>query len=481
MSFLGKKRTKRDEDDDKVRYNYIIFNNLLFKKEYERMFGIKDEEPKKEERKDIIKVEFKKENKDVKIIETKINLPIREKIKSKSYKKYVKNSVEEEKIKINLFPVNSNEEKKKSKKIEMKEEKEEKPKNFLEKTEEKNTSNNNIFDSKPSENQFKSFIENDKKGEKEKGNKNNDNENPKSIFSEPVNKNIVEKIENKPPQISLFRNINDIIENKDNFKEKSLFSNNTTSLFGTNNNQSLISGDNKISIFSNNNSLFSFGNNDNKSLFSNNVNNINNNNTPLFSNNNIFSNPFSQIKGESFLKNNFTNNNNETKIIGESIFGDTTKNENQNNDDEEDERDKPKTIYVAEPLKAQDYSNFSKIYNIQLNKLFLFNKNEKKFISKGNGFFSIEKAEEEKEKPNQAVVVFRNQTGNKIVEGLVDKKLGKVDIINKDFNYVVSFGIVMMIEGKPELGYLRIPFTDEGKAKELKEAFIKAISFIDGK
>ena len=39
----------------------------------------------------------------------------------------------------------------------------------------------------------------------------------------------------------------------------------------------------------------------------------------------------------------------------------------------------------------------------------------------------------------------------------------------------------MMIEGKPELGYLRIPFTDEGKAKELKEAFIKAISFIDGK
>ena len=170
MSFLGKKRTKRDEDDDKVRYNYIIFNNLLFKKEYERMFGIKDEEPKKEERKDIIKVEYKKENKDIKIIETKINLPIREKIKSKSYKKYVKNSVEEEKIKINLFPVNSNEEKKKSKKIEMKEEKEEKPKNFLEKTEEKNTSNNNIFDSKPSENQFKSFIENDKKGEKEKGN-----------------------------------------------------------------------------------------------------------------------------------------------------------------------------------------------------------------------------------------------------------------------------------------------------------------------
>ena len=48
-----------------------------------------------------------------------------------------------------------------------KEEKEEKPKNFLEKTEEKKTSNNNIFDSKPSENQFKSFIENDKKGEKE--------------------------------------------------------------------------------------------------------------------------------------------------------------------------------------------------------------------------------------------------------------------------------------------------------------------------
>jgi hypothetical protein len=242
----------------------------------------------------------------------------------------------------------------------------------------------------------------------------------------------------------------------------------------------LFSNDNKTSLFSNNNALFSFGNQDNKPLFSNNITNENNN-TPLFANNNIFSNTFSQIKGESFLKANFNDSTNDEnkKNLGESLFGDNLKDEKPNNDDDDDERDKPKIVYISEPLKAQDYSNYSKIYNSHLNKLFLFNQNEKKYISKGNGFFSIEEAKEEKDKPHQAVIVFRNQTGNKIVEGLVDKKFDKVEITNKDFNYVVSFGFVMMSEGKPTLGYLRIPFIDEQKAKDLKEAFTKAISFIN--
>ena len=111
----------------------------------------------------------------------------------------------------------------------------------------------------------------------------------------------------------------------------------------------------------------------------------------------------------------------------------------------------------------------------------MYNKNEKKYISKGNGNFSIEKTKDENSKQHQAVIVFRNQTGNKLVEGFIDKKFDKIDINNKDFNYVVSFGIIMMIEGKPELGFIKIPFKNEENANKLKDAFDKAILFLGGK
>ena len=463
MSLLGKKREKRDEKDEKVRHNKIIFNNLLISKEYNLMFGIKDEEPnEKEENKDILTIDYKKENKDSKIIEMTINLPKKEKIKSKNIKNENKKSLEKEETKKNLFD-------------DVPEENNTNKKNLDE--ENKGPATNNIFNSKPSVDPIMSSIE--KNTEQKKEIKNDDEKKSMSNFGDLINNKENEKNENKPqPTTTLFGNINDNKDDKDK-PQVSLFGN-TPSLFGTNNNNSLFSTDNKPSLFSNNNTLFSFGNKDNKLLFSNNTTNENNN-TPLFSNNNIFSNPFSQIKGESFLKANFNDltNDDNKKNLGESLFGDNLKDEKPNNDDEDDERDKPKIVYISEPLKAQDYSNYSKIYNAHLNKLFLFNQNEKKFVSKGNGFFSIEKAKEEKDKPHQAVIVFRNQTGNKIVEGLVDKKFDKVEITNKDFNYVVSFGFVMMIEGKPTLGYLRIPFTDEEKAKDLKEAFTKAISFIN--
>ena len=54
----------------------------------------------------------------------------------------------------------------------------------------------------------------------------------------------------------------------------------------------------------------------------------------------------------------------------------------------------------------------------------------------------------------------------------------KIDIINKDFNYVISFGILIMNEGKPDIGLIKIPFKNEETAKELKAAFEKALDFI---
>ena len=293
-----------------------------------------------------------------------------------------------------------------------------------------------------------------KKEEEKKGNNNNKVNNKNiSLFSNMINKNkdksLFDTVDNSK---SLFGNLNSINDNKE--KKES----NQTSLFGN------------ISLFSNNAG---------KSLFDKSDNNNNNSNTALF--NNIIKNPFSDIKGDIFAKSLFNNtnkneNNNNNEKGNSSLFeGD------DNNSEKSDEGDKPKTKYVTEPLKAQDYSEYSKLFNLNINNLFLYNKNEKKYISKGSGFFSIEKTKDEKNEKHQAVVVFRNHAGNKLVEGFIDIKFNKCDIISKDFNYVVCFGIIMMNENIPDIELIKIPFKNEDNAKELKNSFEKALEFIQKK
>ena len=504
MSLLGKKRTKRENDDEKVRHNHIIFPILLFKKEYNQMFGIKEEEDQNDntnkdsgENTNINKEENKIENKEIKIKEMTFILPSNEKILQKNIRKFVKieKEKEEEKDKpaITATPMETKEIENKTK-IEIKEEKEIKKDN---KKEEKNESvkkelneENNIFKTKPVDNPFSALIDNNNNLEEKK----DINKSENSTFNLFGNINNSNEIENNNDNVqqSLFTKTDIKVESKDN--SKSLFSN-TKSLFsGNNNGNSLFSGGNTKSLFSGNDGkpLFSdsntLNNSNNKNLFSGTSLFSNNNGNSLFgpnlfSNNNIKGNPFSEIKGEEFVqslfnnsnKNNDNNNTNNNKGL---LFD---YNQGGEDNEEEDERDKPKTVYASEPLKAQDYSDYSKLYNTHLYNLFLYRKSEKKFISKGSGFLSIEKTKDEKSEQHKAVIVFRNQTGNKLVEGFLDKNLNKFDIYNKDFNYVVCFGIVMMNDGKAEFGYIKIPFKSEESANALKDAFEKAISSINGK
>ena len=441
MSLLGKKRTKRSEEDDKV-INYLI--NKIILQEYAKLAGIKEEEEEIEEKHEEKKEENNNkgqndENPEIKIIENTINISSKERIKNTTTKKESKNKKieikENDEHKKELFSKEKNKEKEEKKEIK-KEDKE----------------NNSNIEKNPFSSLLKETnISKDKKDDKE----------------------------NKDENKSLFGNL---------FKEKqSLFGNNnketTKSLFGvplkfdkkdeSNNNNEKDKNQTKEvnsgSIFGN---IPLFSNNGGKSLF----NNDNNNNSTastqlLFSNKNNITNPFLDIKGDTFVKSLFSNkpenNQNKTTEKGNALFegGD-------DGSDKSDENDKPKTDYVAEPLKTQ--SDYSKIFNLNIHNLFLYNKAEKKYISKGSGFFSFEKTKDEK----QSVAVFRNHAGNKLVEGFLDKKFNKFDIFNKDFDYVVCFGIIMINEGKPDIGFIKIPFKNEETAKELKAAFEKALDFI---
>ena len=220
-----------------------------------------------------------------------------------------------------------------------------------------------------------------------------------------------------------------------------------------------------------------FGNNSGKSLFTNNENE-NKPTSLLFSDlNNNNNSTFLQIKGNDFAQSLFANKTENKKNDNSEKKG--TLFEGDEDSEKSDEQDKPKTNYVAEPLKAQDYSEYSKFFNLNINNLFLYNKIEKKYVSKGSGFFSIEKTKDEKSEKPKVVVVFRNHAGNKLVEGFLDNKFKKFDILSKDFNFVVYFGIILIKYGKPEIGSIKIPFKGEDTANELKAAFEKGIDILE--
>lgn len=464
MSLLGKKRIQREEEADNVSHNLLILKNILFLQEYNQMFGIKEEEPPKEEDNEG-KIEGQKiENKEIKIIETTIILPKNEKIKQKMIIKEnikINDKKGEQRHIISLVPIATS-------KKEIPKKVEEKKEISKDKNEKNNTNTNSIFNSKPIDNPFSCLIGNKNDETKENNtntnainNNNSNTDNPFTLFGNKNNEN------NQENNKSLFGNT--FIKDEKTDNKNSIFSNNTP-LFSLNNNNN----SNNKSLFSQNEGKSLFSGNDGKSLFSGGASPF------LFSNNKT--NPFTQIKGDSFLnslKNNTNNKNENNKNANTvSIFDDNLENYD---DGEDDERDKPKTKYVAEPLKAQDYSEYAKLYNTHLNNLFLYNKSEKKYVSKGNGFFSIEKTKDEKNKKHQAVVVYRNQTGNKLVEGFIDKQFDKIDIYSKNFNYVVCLGILRIVEGKPELGSIKIPFNNEEDANALKEAFNNAIQFLNEK
>ena len=455
MSLLGKKRIKRSEEDDKV---IKIFYNLIIFQEYAKLAGIKEEEEPKDElnenekeNNENNKTELKIENKEIKIIENVINIPVKERIKNTTIKKDSKNKKKEEKEEIK-----------------------------------ENTDNNNKNDKekKITENPFAFLVKKENEVEenleKENNNKENDNNNKeKSIFADFINKNknksLFGDIVNTDNTKSLFNSQNDE-KNEKNGKDKpesnkfSLFGN--TLLFSNKDNNNTNA---KKSLFSNNAG---------KSLFGDNNNNNNSNNTPtlLFSGINIPKNPFQDIKGDAFVKGLFNNNNNNNKSENnEKKNNNSLFDAGDDNDENSDEDDKPKNNYIAEPLKSQDITQFSKLFNLNINNLFLYNKTEKKYISKGRGFFSIEKTKDEKSEKHQAVVVFRNHAGNKLVEGFLDNKFNKFNIFSKDFDFVVCFGIIMINEGKPDFSFIKIPFKNEQNANELKDAYEKAMEFIDKK
>ena len=328
----------------------------------------------------------------------------------------------------------------------------------------------------------------EKKHEKEEEKKDNKKEEKNNLKNE-------EKKEETKPNLLLFgqststnqslfgtignnntnnNNSTSLFGNKDNNNSTSIFSNtnnnNSTSLFGNNNNN------NSTSIFSNtnnNNSTSLFGNKDNEKKEENNSNSF----SHIFKQGNLFkSTLFSNLEKPELTFSGFKNTN--------SFFTENNDKKEENEEEEnelfnEEEENKPKSE-KPKPLVSQDFSNYDKKYNNHIDNFYVFSRITKKYVSKGNGFLSVEISKDKNKK--SSVIVFRNQGGNKLVEGFIRPNISKIEGEEKNYKNIATIWYIYLNElGNTELGAAKIPFSNSEDFKNFKTAFEESIKYIEGK
>ena len=224
---------------------------------------------------------------------------------------------------------------------------------------------------------------------------------------------------------------------KDAEKPKSLFNFSPNGIFASSTNQS------SNSLFGNTSSLFS--NSNTNSLF----------NFTSFSKDNTNTNSFfNNLSNKDDAK---ESDNEDNK---EDVFGDAPQKE-------------------EEPTKlVQQESSFDKKFSQHIDKIYVYKRDEKKYVSKGNGYLSVETAKET-EKAKMAVVVFRNQMGTKIIEGFLNEKLKKIETYMKNYKYVASFSYIEFNEKKePIVGFAKVPFAHDDELKMFEKGYNEALDYL---
>ena len=253
-----------------------------------------------------------------------------------------------------------------------------------------------------------------------------------------------ESEEDSKPVKSIFGN-----KSEEGFKSTGLFgdlsnpSKEVKSLFGNNNSSNILSSDNKNSLFGNsNNSLFNY------------------NNSSLFGNSSLFN--FSDKNKKSESEEEKDDESDENNKIGKSNSPNHYNPEEENNEKENE-------------------NGFKKIFVKKIDNLYLLDKKENKYFSKGNGYISIETCDKDNKKI--AVIMFRNNFGGLIFEGFLNKKINKFNSYEKNYKHVGHFVFLRKIikEDKSEdieFTQCKIPFINKEDLEKFGEKYNEAIKFI---
>ena len=137
----------------------------------------------------------------------------------------------------------------------------------------------------------------------------------------------------------------------------------------------------------------------------------------------------------------------------------------------------------TEKEKENNNNGFKKIYIKRVDDLYTLNKEEKKYISKGNGYISIEIKKDNDDK-RFAVLMFRNLIGKTLLEGIFNEKIDKLDTYEKKFKYVAHLMVVIKEndekdKNKISICNVKIPFMKNEELKLFEDKYKETIKFIN--
>ena len=158
--------------------------------------------------------------------------------------------------------------------------------------------------------------------------------------------------------------------------------------------------------------------------------------------------------------------------------------EDEKEDDNIGKSNSPKYEYNPENFDKDldDNNKYVKRYVKKVEKIFLLDKIEKKYICKGEGFISIETMttkKEEKEKKD-AIIVFRNNIGGLIFEGFLNEKINNINFYEKKGYFIVNF--VFLMNDKNNNLYMtqcKIPFNNSEDSKAFVDIYNETIKYIN--
>ena len=261
------------------------------------------------------------------------------------------------------------------------------------------------------------------------------NTNPSNIWTSIFNK------ENLPSF-----NLNSTSVVSDTARDNGIFSNFT---WITNNNNSNNNNDNNNNIKNDN-----LNNNNRTNNNDNNNNNIKNDNFVSF---------FEKMKQEKAK---------EKPTFNENLFekeGDLPSKESDGDSEDNSEESNALRKEEIQQLIAASGKTLEKIYNSYITNFYLFENQNKKFTARGSGFLCLERGFK-----GEIIVVFRTKSGQKLVEGKIDKKIFSYDLSAKFDDKIVTFSFIRIKDDKTfELGVAKIVFKDEAEVNKINEAMEK--------
>lgn len=193
----------------------------------------------------------------------------------------------------------------------------------------------------------------------------------------------------------------------------------------------------------------------------------------------------------------FSSNNKEEKKESKStLFGSSSllgnKEEKEEEKEEEGEGDdnigksnSPKREYNPEIIDKEknkdDNNKYVKRFVKKVEKVFLYDKEEKKYICKGEGFISIETMttkKDDKEKKD-GIVVMRNTIGGLIFEGFLNEKINKFESKEIKGKFLAIFALLMNDKvNNISMTYCKIPFNTNEEFEHFQKVYNETIKYL---